>query len=202
MAVRLERCFHSVVAENLADTECVLRQHSDNLLQRDNFDVHLDVRVLPARKMTLIVRAWFAEGFTRKKINLDHARMELRDLREIHAVRPHCFQRHVDDDFLLGSQRWLQILPRISGERSFEVTRTRLIWPSQIAQHYYAAKPGHAEEVLSMRFVADNGACGTSSSRRTAPPTATGAGWGRSPLPSSVLLLFYLSIPLRCAYPA
>jgi hypothetical protein len=33
--------------------------------------------------MTLIGRAWFAEGLARKKINLDHARMELRDLREI-----------------------------------------------------------------------------------------------------------------------
>jgi cellobiose-specific phosphotransferase system component IIA len=30
------------------------RQHSDDLLQRDNFDVLLDARVLPARKMTLI----------------------------------------------------------------------------------------------------------------------------------------------------
>jgi hypothetical protein len=57
--------------------------------------------VLPAR------RAWFAEGLARKKINLDHARMELRDLREIHAERPHRFQRRVDDDFLLGSERWL-----------------------------------------------------------------------------------------------
>ena len=54
MAERLERRFHSVIAENLADTECVLRQHSDDLLQRDNFDVLLDARVLPARKMTLI----------------------------------------------------------------------------------------------------------------------------------------------------
>lgn len=34
MAERLERRFHSVIAENLADTECVLRQHSDDLLQR------------------------------------------------------------------------------------------------------------------------------------------------------------------------
>jgi hypothetical protein len=61
--------------------------------------------------MTLIRRAWFAEGLARKKINLDHARMELRDLREIHAERPHRFQRNVDDDFLLGSERRLQILP-------------------------------------------------------------------------------------------
>src|SRR5712691_765749 len=43
------------------------------------------------------------------------------------------------------------------GELSFEVTRTRLIRSSQIAQHYFhAAKPDHAEEVLSMKFVADN----------------------------------------------
>src|SRR6266436_4375648 len=111
MAERLERRFHSVIAENLADTECVLRQHGDDLLERDNFDVLLDARVLPARKMTLIGRAWFADGLARKKINLDHARMELRDLREIHAERPHRFQRRVDDDFLLGSERWLQILP-------------------------------------------------------------------------------------------
>jgi hypothetical protein len=53
MAERLERRFHSVIAENLADTECVLRQHSDDLLQLDNFDVLLDAHVLPARKMTL-----------------------------------------------------------------------------------------------------------------------------------------------------
>src|SRR6266851_9563383 len=110
MAERLERRFHSVIADNLADTECVLRQHSDDLLQRDNFDVLLDARV-PARKMTLIGRPWFAEGLARKKINLDHARVELRDLREIHAERPHRFQRRADDDFLLGSERWLQILP-------------------------------------------------------------------------------------------
>jgi hypothetical protein len=61
--------------------------------------------------MTSIGRAWFAEGLAGKKINLDHARMELRDLREIHGVRPHRFQRRVDDDFLLGTERWLQILP-------------------------------------------------------------------------------------------
>src|SRR5229473_6396868 len=43
------------------------------------------------------------------------------------------------------------------GELSFEVTRTRLIRSSQIAQRYFhAAKPDHAEEVLSMKFVADN----------------------------------------------
>src|SRR6266446_10576406 len=111
MAERLERRFHPVVAENLADTERVLRQHSDDLLQRDNFDVLLGARVLPVRKMTSIGRAWLAQGFAREKINLDHARMELRDLREIHAERPHRFQRHVDDDLLLGSERWLQILP-------------------------------------------------------------------------------------------
>jgi hypothetical protein len=53
----------------------------------------------------------FAECLARKKINLDHPRMELRDLREIHAERPHRIQRRVDDDFLLGSERWLQISP-------------------------------------------------------------------------------------------
>ena len=43
------------------------------------------------------------------------------------------------------------------GELSFEVTRTRLIRSSQIAQDYFhAAKPDRAEEVLSMKFVADN----------------------------------------------
>src|SRR5262244_1274453 len=105
MAERLERPFYPVIAENLADTERVLRRHGDDLLQRDNFDVLLDARVLPARKMTLIGLAWFAEGLARKKINLDHARMELWDLGEIHAERPHRFQRRVDDDFLLGSER-------------------------------------------------------------------------------------------------
>ena len=61
-------------------------------------------RVLPGS-------ACFAEGLARKKINLDHARMELRDLSEIHAERPHRFQRRVDDYFLLGSERWLQKFP-------------------------------------------------------------------------------------------
>src|SRR5882724_10228059 len=43
------------------------------------------------------------------------------------------------------------------GELSFEVTRTRLILSSQIARHYFhAANPDHAEEVLSMKFVADD----------------------------------------------
>src|SRR4029077_20987840 len=123
MAEPLERRFHSVIAENLADPECVLRQHRDDLLQRDNFDVLLDAGVLPARKMTLIGRACFAEGLARKKINLDHARMELRDLREIHAERPHRFQRRVDDYCLLGSERWRQILPpNYWLSFSFEVT--------------------------------------------------------------------------------
>ena len=54
MAERLERRFYPVIAENLADTECVLRQHSDNLLKGDNFDVILDARVLSAQKMTTI----------------------------------------------------------------------------------------------------------------------------------------------------
>jgi hypothetical protein len=79
--------------------------------------------------------------------------MELRDSREIHAERPHRFQRRVDDDFLLGSERWLQICLQIMvGEVSFEVT---LIRSSQIAQHYFhAAKRDHPGEVLSLKFVA------------------------------------------------
>ena len=45
MAERLERRFYPVIAENPADTECILGQHSDDFLQRDNFDVLLDARV-------------------------------------------------------------------------------------------------------------------------------------------------------------
>src|ERR1700690_1327928 len=60
--------------------------------------------------MTLIGCARFACGLAGKKIDLDHARMELWDLRQIHAERPHRFQRRVDDDFLSGSKRRLQIL--------------------------------------------------------------------------------------------
>ena len=63
MTERLERRFHSVVAESLADTKCVLRQNGDDLLQRDNFDVLLGARVLPARKMTSIRGAWFSGAF-------------------------------------------------------------------------------------------------------------------------------------------
>ena len=54
MAERLERRFYPVITESLADTECVLWQHSDDPLHRDNFDVLLDAGVLPAREMTLI----------------------------------------------------------------------------------------------------------------------------------------------------
>jgi hypothetical protein len=61
--------------------------------------------------MTSIGRAWFAEGLAGKKINLDHARMEIRYLREIHGVPPHRLQRRVDDGFLLGAELWLQISP-------------------------------------------------------------------------------------------
>jgi hypothetical protein len=49
------------------------------------------------------------------------------------------------------------LVSKLMVELSFEVTRTRLIPSSQIARHYsHAAKPDHAEEVLSMKFVADN----------------------------------------------
>ena len=68
--------------------------------------------------------------------------MELRDLREIHAERSHRFQRRVDDDFLLGSERCCKSCLQINGELSFEVTRTRLIRSSQIAQHYFHAPVG------------------------------------------------------------
>jgi hypothetical protein len=75
-----------------------------------SFSTH---HVLLARKMTSIGRAGVAEGLARIKINLEHAK--IRDLREIHAERPHRFQRRVDNDFLLGSDRWLQIFPQLIG---------------------------------------------------------------------------------------
>jgi hypothetical protein len=81
----LERGLYGVIAENLTDAECVLWQDSDDLPKRDNFDVFLDARVLAAGKMTFVRRARFTEGFARKEINLHHARMENRDLRQIHA---------------------------------------------------------------------------------------------------------------------
>lgn len=46
--------------------------------------------------------------FPSMKIDLENASMELWDFAQIHAVRPHCFQGRVDDDFLLGSERWSQ----------------------------------------------------------------------------------------------
>src|SRR5215470_17894046 len=141
LSERLECRFYSVVAENLTDTKCVLRQHCDDLLQRDNFDVLLDACVLPARKMTLIGRAGFPEGLARKKINLDHTRMELRDLREVHAERPNLFQRCVNDNFLPGSEWRLQVLPPNQREFTLGVTRTRLARSSQIAQHRAAERP-------------------------------------------------------------
>jgi len=55
--------------------------------------------------MTLIRRACFAEGFASKEIDLEHARMEFGDFRKIHLERPRCFQRRVEDDFLLGLKR-------------------------------------------------------------------------------------------------
>jgi hypothetical protein len=74
--------------------------------------------MLPARKTALIRHAWFAKCLAINKINLEDARMELRDFAETHAECPHCFQWRVDDDFLLGSKRWshefagLAALPR------------------------------------------------------------------------------------------
>jgi hypothetical protein len=50
--------------------------------------------------MTLIRYPWLAKSLSRNEINLHNARMELRDPRQIHAERPHCFQRGVDDHFL------------------------------------------------------------------------------------------------------
>jgi hypothetical protein len=66
-------------------------------------------RILPA--LPFDPESGVRGGLARKKINLDHARMELQDLREIQAERPHRFQRCVDNDFLVGPERWLQILP-------------------------------------------------------------------------------------------
>lgn len=50
----LEARFHPVIAEDLADTHCVLGQHCDDFLERDDYDVFLDARMPPARKMTSI----------------------------------------------------------------------------------------------------------------------------------------------------
>lgn len=49
----LKRCFHPVIAENLAYPESVLRQYCDDLLPWNDFDVFLNAGVFPARKMTL-----------------------------------------------------------------------------------------------------------------------------------------------------
>jgi len=67
--------------------------------------------VLPARKMTLIRGTRFTEALAGEKIDFDHSRMELWYLSQIHAERPHRVQWRVDDDFLLRSERWAQILP-------------------------------------------------------------------------------------------
>ena len=60
--------------------------------------------------MTLIGRARFTNALAGEKIDFHHTRMELWDLRQIHAERPHNLQRRVDDDFLLRSERWPQIM--------------------------------------------------------------------------------------------
>jgi len=72
--------------------------------------------------MTLIGHAWLAASLTRKKINLNHAGMELGNLREVHAERPHRLQWRIDDDFLFGSERWLQLLPPNQTGRLFRET--------------------------------------------------------------------------------
>ena len=97
-----------------------------------SFSVHV---CLPPDKMTLIGHARLADGLTRKKINLDHARMELRDLCEIHAERPHCFQRRVDDDFLFGPERWLQLMP----------PNQRAAYPAKPCRSRAAARPPQDE---------------------------------------------------------
>ena len=107
----MESGFHPVVAQNFANAKCILWQDRHNLLQRDDLDVLLDACMLAAREMTLIGHAWLPQRLTRKKINLNHAGMELWNLREIHAERPHGFQRRVDDHFLFGPEWWLQLTP-------------------------------------------------------------------------------------------
>jgi hypothetical protein len=150
MAERLERRFHSVIAENLADTECVLRQHSDDLLQRDDFDVLLGARVFPARRMTSIGHSWFAERLCRRKIYLDHARMERRFGSGVVVQQGSHEDPGVYDDFPLGSATVAaNLASKCMGKLSFEVRQTRLIRSSQIAQHCFClAKPDACRSCL------------------------------------------------------
>src|SRR5215469_2911613 len=96
--------------------------------------------------MALIRRAWFADGLAGKKIDLGHARMELGNLREIHAERPHFFQRRVDDDFLPGSERCLQLFPL--------VLRFSHFWLDQIGQELGSRwSPGIGSQMVWCAFV-------------------------------------------------
>src|SRR5262249_301369 len=91
----------------------VLRQNGDDLLERHDFDILFDARMLSARKMALIRHAWFANCLPIDQNDLRDSRMELRNFRQIHGERPHRFEWRVDDYPLLESkwrpQSFLQI---------------------------------------------------------------------------------------------
>lgn len=102
----VESGFHGLIAENSAYAERVLRQNGNDLLQRHDFKIPLSAGMLFARKMTLIRDARPAKRRPIHQIDLDDARMELGDFRQIHAVRPDRFHGCVDDDPLAGSKQW------------------------------------------------------------------------------------------------
>src|SRR5215469_18218092 len=56
--------------------------------------------------MALIRNARLAESFSREQIHLDDAGVKLRNLRDVHAERPHRLQWRVDDHCLRGAKWW------------------------------------------------------------------------------------------------
>jgi hypothetical protein len=103
--------FHPVIAENRAYTQGVLRQNGDDLFEGNDFDILLNAAMLSTGKMASVGDTWFTQCLSINQINLEDARMELRDSAQIHAERPHCFQWRVDDDLLHGSKLRWQMLP-------------------------------------------------------------------------------------------
>lgn len=56
--------FDYVVRQNLANSDCILRQYRNHLLHGEYFNVLLNARVFSAREMALVRNARFAESFS------------------------------------------------------------------------------------------------------------------------------------------
>jgi len=79
VAELLKRRFHRVITQYFADPERILGQNGNDSFHRNDFDVPLNTRVLPAKEVALIPNARFAERLAIDQMNLEHASMKCRD---------------------------------------------------------------------------------------------------------------------------